>query len=233
MKIATWLTGPTWGTGAAGLFLMLLGLVSAQLAAQPIIGQTQFSDLVVESEAERPALLATTHLAGQSIFRYAKLSPDGSKLAMIREFPIRAGLSIVSPDTGDTVKNIFLPDGFEASSFAWAGNDRLLLDGTGLHVRGRYRYRVRRVFVVTLSDGSSDRLSDGDIRPLIEDPFLSSYASILGISDDGDYAMIAHADDPGDYDENRPAVYRYDLSGDFGIYLAQEAVRGGKSLDCR
>jgi len=200
---------------------IIAALAAAQLqfsalanTAQP----TRIADLAIEVEAERPPLIPTGQLAGASSLRFAELSPDGKHMSFIQEFPLRAAIGVIPTDGDDRPVNFFLPQGFDATSVTWAGNERLLVFGVGIHTTRRYRYRVRSLFVVPL-DG-------GEPRRLIEDPLVSSYADVLGVARDGSYVMIAHAEKPRDYDEDKPAVFRYDLGGEYESWLVQPAVRG-------
>ena len=190
--------------------------LAAQEAGEAAV--TRHADLTIDSGSARPPLISTGQFAGRSDYRYAKLSPDGTKLAFVRDYPLRWALFIVSPDTEELVRSIFLPDGFDPISFGWAGDGRLIVHGVGIHADRRYRYRVRRLFLATLENDEA--------RNLIEDPFVASYAEVLGVAKDGSFAMIAHAENPRDYDEGEPAVYRYDLIGEHKTWLAQESVKG-------
>ena len=215
-----WLMAPAFAqTPAAQEAGETVAEVSGTASAERSAKVTRLVDLSTEVEPARPELIPTSQFAGHSVFRSAQLSPDGINLAFIREFPLFAAVTVASPDdSADTGRNFFLPKGFDPLSFSWAGNQRLIVDGVGIHSTERYRYRVRRLFLVDLTDG--------EIHLLIEDPFVSSYADVIGVAKDGTYAMIAHAEDPGDYDENEPAVFRYDLEDGIKVWLAQSAVKG-------
>lgn len=212
-----------WMGWAALLPWLIAAPLAAQEAGEPVAeaapaSPTRLAELEVEANAERPALIPTQRLASQPVLRYAQLSPDGAHFAFLLDTPIMTAISVATPDSDAMTRNFALPDGFDVIDFRWAGDGRIIAEGIGIHATPRVLYRVRRLYVMSLEDGV--------VRPLIAASFVSSYADIIGVAKDGSYAMIAHAEDPDDYEENEPAVFRYDLSGANAPALEQPAVRG-------
>lgn len=167
------------------------------------------------TQDERPELIPANHFAERSEFTKGKLSPDGGKLSVVREVRGFASVLTISPTSGEKIHQVFLPEGFSVLDFRWAGNDRMLVEGLGTHTTRRYRYLVRKIFVVSLETGTA--------RSLIQDPFLSSYADILRVDPGGQTAYIEH---PEVKDGEFPVVYRYGLTQAGGQWLVQPKVKG-------
>ena len=198
--------------------------ISSSGKARP--GATLASDLVIDHSAQRPALIPTSQFVTRSKLRFAKLSPDGTLLATFIDFPNRSAVLVNSADSERPEamlegQSFAIDQGFTAVSFQWAGNGRVIMSGHGIEsVYGRRSvyYFVRRFYVADIATGT--------VRRLIENPFIASDANILAVNDAGTYALIAHATRRGEIDNNRPAVYRYDLTQEAKPVMVQTPVNG-------
>ncbi len=198
--------------------------ISASAKARP--AATLASDLVIDRSAQKPALVPTSQFVTRSKLRFAKLSPDGTAIATFVDYPNRSAIVVKSADSErpESVlegQSFPIDRGFTSVSFQWAGNGRVIMSGRGIETAYERRsvyYFVRRLYVADIATGT--------VRRLIKDPLIASDANILAVDDAGTYALIAHATRRGEIDNNRPAVYRYDLTQEAEPVMVQTPVTG-------
>jgi len=183
-------------------------VVVAQLWTVPLTAQQP-------NVGQKPPFLPTSHFAARSVIRDAELSPDGKTITFFRDGNLQTEFIVADPATGQTLRQFLLPEGFNVLSYQWAGNDRVLISALGMVRRDRYRYFLRRLFV------ASPRT--GEVRRVIEDPFLATDANILHVAKDGTWAVIAH---PHAEKETYPSVYRYDLTTGQQSAYVQPLIEG-------
>ena len=163
----------------------------------------------------QPPLIPARYFADRPVIANASLSPDGSKIAFLKDVDDVAQFVLADPFSGATIATQFMPEGFDIVGYIWTDNATLLVEGIGIIRRDRYRYKVRKLYLAMPQANY--------VRPLIADPFLSSSARVVRVDEDGDWALVAHKDEQK---AKYPSVYRYDLRSSAPGELVQEMIEG-------
>jgi dipeptidyl aminopeptidase/acylaminoacyl peptidase len=198
-------------TLVAGCSVVMLGSAAPLQATD---GDDATAAPTAGSAETRPALIPVRHFATRAPIRHAELSPDGMTMAFYRDHLGQSEFFRADPATGRTLGSFFLPDGFEALSYDWAGSDRVIISAVGVIATERYYYRVRRLFVADLASGA--------VRDLIADPLIASDADLVHIAEDGSAVLVAHKDKSTATDAG---VYRYDLAMGGGGTLVHAPIK--------
>ncbi|MEM9310588.1 MAG: alpha/beta fold hydrolase [Pseudomonadota bacterium] len=195
---------------AAALIATILGL----LLFQPLGVSEALAQNAQSSEA-KPPIIPARYFAARPIITNATLSPDGRKIAFLKDDSGVAQFIIADPVSGATLATQFMPEGFDVIGYSWIDSARILVAGIGIVRKDRYRYRVRKLFVAMPEANY--------VRALIDDPFLSSSAQVVRMDEEGDWALVAHK-----HRQNAkfPSVYRYDLRAGGSGVMVQPMIEG-------
>lgn len=188
---------------------------SAQATATVKI--TRVAELVTEPDAPRPDLIPASHFAGRSAFRMFRMSPDGTRLAIVREVEGRRDIVLLDAATREPVAQFSLPESQSLDWLRWAGNDKLLMSISYPTTIFDVPLRVNRLLVRDLSINASFELELG--KSVIWG------GELVHLAEDGSHALIAVQDSWRDY----PSVYRYELRPDGAVEKVVKSKAGAWS----
>lgn len=167
--------------------------------APPPAPVTRAADLVTDPAAERPALIPASHFAGRSAFRSFAMSPDGTRLAVLRDRAGKPEIVLLDAATRAVLKVFPAQDDQSINWFEWAGNSKLLISVSFPGKYYGYQVRASRLLVRDLDS------SQAWILPVARDALWGG--DLVHMAEDGSEALVAVRD----YVSADPAVYRYVL----------------------
>lgn len=158
-----------------------------------------------------PPIIPTEHFASRNSFWGAELSPDGEVMSFFRRVGDTVKLSVVSPTTGEAFNAIDFADGTDVESYQWVNADKMLIQISGIAETRGWQFGFTRLILAYPKEGRFEFF--------IDDPRSLNGGDVIHVSDDGEYALIAHR---GDGRLWNPSVFRYELKKGGAITKVQE-----------
>ncbi len=189
-----------FGSGFAALVASMLCLgVSATATAQQTASRAD----------EIPREIPTSSFAARSQMSGARLSPDGSQIAVNIERDGKIYVGVYDAATREMVNGVDLGDPDDFNWFHWAGNNKLLFSVTGTGRREDDRFSRLLAYDMV----------NRDLQPLVLRRMSYEGDNLIHIDPDGRYVIVSAAQGYGE----PSTAWRFDLNGPVGE--APDAVR--------
>jgi len=146
-----------------------------------------------------PPLIATEDFAGRSAFRGFRLSPDGTRLAIVRQVEGAPEIILINTASLKPEKRLTFGKGPQLDWVRWAGNDKLLMSLSRPRFFLMRLVRSNRLYIRNLTDDA--------FYPLEVDEDVVWGGDLVHLADDGSHALISVQDSL----RKTPGVYRYEL----------------------
>jgi dipeptidyl aminopeptidase/acylaminoacyl peptidase len=193
---------------------MLLVSVSAPLRAEDETGKAAIEAARAEAAAsERPERISTAAFASRSLFRAAKISPDGRQIAFQQVVDKKARIVVIDAETNEPVSSTTFAGDTAINWIRWAGNDKLLISASmpGLWFGGLVNFKR----LVLHYPASEDTFALGPINGVVDGD------DVIHVDESGATALVSVQESISDY----PSVFRYELKRDGAMAEVQEPKR--------
>ena len=154
------------------------------------------------SEQERPPIIPTQLFAQYNNFNGAKLSPDGSSVALQTRVSGNPVIVIIDAETKQATGRYGLGEKAQIEWFRWAGNQKILVSISFVHDYFGDEMRYTRLYTLDLESGTTAFVGRRTGAVIGDD--------VIFVAEDGSYALVSMQRTPYDY----PSVYRLELKED-------------------